>query len=90
MNRIDCPLCDWHIDAEPPDVGYNALGDVFGLGVMQQIAWNEHLAKTERTLREHLETHSLVEWVRKVAELKAEVDRLTVDAVLNVGKERHR
>jgi len=75
--RIDCPLCDWHLDAEPPDVGFNALGDVFGLGVMQAVAYNQHQQKVERELNAHLGSHSLVEWVRKVAELSREIERLS-------------
>ena len=80
ITRIDCPLCDWHMDAEPPDVGIYTLGDVFGFGVMQAIAHSDFLQETERELREHLNSHPLVEWVRKVAELNREVERLTAKA----------
>lgn len=73
---IRCPLCDWQTDGTPPEVSYQALADVFGYGVMQQVAFNEHLQKVERRLREHLDSHSLVEWVRKVSELEAELTRL--------------
>jgi len=71
--RIDCPLCDWHMDAEPPDVGCH----MFGLGVMQAVAYSQHQQEVERELNEHLSGHSLVEWVRKVAELIREVERLS-------------
>lgn len=80
MSRINCPLCDWHMDPEPPDVGPGMLADVFGLGVMQAIAYNDHLQKTERELQEHLGSHPLVEWVRKVAELTALVEGMTAEA----------
>jgi hypothetical protein len=80
MNRIDCPLCDWHMDAEPPDVGAGMLAEVFGLGVMQAIAHNDHLQKVERDLQAHLNSHPLVEWVRKVAELTALVEGMTAEA----------
>ena len=75
--RIDCPLCDWHMDAEPPDVGLYTLGDVFGLGVMQAVATNQFLEKTEREVHEHLSSHPLVEWVQKVAELNRKVEQLS-------------
>jgi hypothetical protein len=75
--RIDCPLCDWHMTEEGQDVSPDALASVFGIGVMAAIARNDRLEKTERTLREHLSTHSLAEWVRKVADLQAEVSKLT-------------
>lgn len=75
--RIDCPLCDWHMIATPPDVGMYALGDVFGLGVMQAIAHNTFLENTERELKQHLAGHPLVDWVRKVAEQQREIEKLT-------------
>lgn len=80
MNRINCPLCDWHLDPEPPDFGAGMLADVFGLGVMQNIAWQRHHEDVERQLREHLAGHDLVEWVRKVAELQALVEGMTAEA----------
>lgn len=86
--RIDCPLCDWHLEPEPPDYGLYTLADVFGLGVMQAVAYNRHLEETEQALRQHLAGHPLVEWVRKVAELQAEVGKLT-DAAAK-GKEGRR
>ena len=75
-SRIDCPLCDWHTDPEPPDVGPGALAGVFGVGVMQAVALNEHMQEVERELQAHLSTHSLAEWVRKVTEQQGEIARL--------------
>lgn len=75
--RIDCPLCDWHMDPEQPDLLPYNVPDMFGLGVMQQVAYMEYVQKTERELREHLGSHDLAEWVRKVAELQAKVAELT-------------
>jgi hypothetical protein len=80
MSRINCPLCDWHLDPEPPDVGAGMLADVFGIGVMQQIAFNDHLQKVERELQAHLSSHPLVEWVRKVADLTALAEGMTAEA----------
>ena len=75
-NRIDCPLCDWHLDADPPVVAPATLAHVFGMGVMTAAAVAQHAGQVERDLRKHLETHSLVEWVRKVTELQGEVAAL--------------
>jgi hypothetical protein len=80
MQQIKCPLCDWEMDATPPEVPYNALGEVFGLGVMAQVAYNEHVHKVERELRQHLSSHKLEEWVRKVTELTALLDVVTAEA----------
>jgi hypothetical protein len=73
---IKCSLCDWHMDATPPDVSHQALAGVFGYGVMSAIAHNEHLEKVESHLKQHLSSHSLMEWVRKVSEQEAELARL--------------
>jgi hypothetical protein len=73
---IRCPLCPWQHDATPPDVSSGALASVFGYGVMSAIAFNEHLQKTEKALLDHLGSHSIVEWVRQVSELEAELTRL--------------
>jgi hypothetical protein len=80
VNRINCPLCDWHLDAEPPGVGAGVLADVFGLGVMQAVARSRHLEDVERRLQDHLGGHPLAEWVRKVAELTALVEGMTAEA----------
>jgi len=79
ITRIGCPLCDWHLDAEPPDVSPYALADVFGIGVMAAIARDKHLQDVERELRGHLGSHELAEWVRKVAELTALVEGMTAE-----------
>lgn len=88
MQRINCPLCDWHLDPVPPEVSPYTLADVFGLGVMQAVAWNDHMQKTERELREHLSSHDLAEWVRKVAELTALVEGMTAEAAASQRKPR--
>lgn len=77
--RINCPLCNWVMDAEAPDVGPGAFAGIFGIGVMRAVALSEHFQATERQLREHLETHSLVEWVRKVTELEDLVAGMTAE-----------
>lgn len=78
--RIDCPLCDWHMDPEPPEISPYALADIFGIGVMSAIARDRHLQDVERELRDHLGSHELAEWVRKVAELTALVEGMTAEA----------
>lgn len=85
---IRCPLCDWTTDGTPPAVSVGMLADVFGYGVMQAVAYNDHLRKLEERLREHFTTHALAEWVRKITELQAELDRLKIDAALTMT-DRH-
>lgn len=79
-SRINCPLCEWHMDPEPPDVSPYALAEVFGTGVMSAIALDKHRHDVERELRGHLGGHELAEWVRKVAELTALVEGMTAEA----------
>lgn len=83
---IKCPLCPWEHDATPPDVSSNALASVFGYGVMSAIAFNEHLQKTEKAVKDHLGSHSLVEWVRKVSEQEAELTRLRGEQERKTGR----
>lgn len=73
-NRYLCPLdCGWHLDPRAlPDLAGlsgNSIEDIISSGIERQ-------AQAEETvIREHLETHSLVEWVTEVARLQRELNR---------------
>jgi hypothetical protein len=73
--RINCPLCDWHYDVPEldPRIDSNTLAGVFGHGIMANIAINRRNEETERKLNEHLSTHKLVEWAKKVSALETEL-----------------
>lgn len=78
--RIKCPLCPWTYDVPPLTDQQRdpmLLAAVFGPGVMSQVALSQNARETEALLAQHLDTHTLVEWVRKVTELEREVARLT-------------
>lgn len=80
--RYECPLssCDWRHDVDPIEGATWAVkvGDALGVGLTGLIASHVHMraAETERALEKHLRTHGLVEFVREIVELRAEVDRL--------------
>lgn len=80
MNQklIRCPLCPWTYEPKPlpPDVNHYTLASVFGPGIMLQRAINKRSEETERDLAQHFKTHTTVEWLTKVTELLAEIDRL--------------
>lgn len=73
--QIKCPLCDWRYDVPEldPRIDANTLAGVFGPGMMANAAINQRNQDTERKLKEHLETHKLVEWVEKVSALETEL-----------------
>ena len=75
QSRMECPLCDWHYDVPPlpAGVGPDTLAGIFGPGIMFQHAINRRSEDTEKALRDHLQTHKLEEWVKKVSTLKHEL-----------------
>lgn len=77
-SRIDCPVdgCEWGADNQPPEVEETALANVFGLGVMSAIARNGFHRDLENRIDQHLNTHSVLEWVRTVTALRDKVAAL--------------
>jgi hypothetical protein len=75
---IHCPIdvCPWEHTVLPVDPrwGPGALASVFGEGIMQQHAINSRNQETERELEAHLKTHSVLEWVKCVQRLKAQLN----------------
>lgn len=76
--RCFCPLdCGWHYDRPEPDPTelVNARPDLTSLEVAQIIVGGQ-LQYDEKVIREHLETHELIEWVQAVSRLTAAVQRV--------------
>ncbi|MGY6019574.1 hypothetical protein [Streptomyces spinosirectus] len=85
--RYLCPLdCGWHHDVPPP-----SLDRIAGLGVtadpmardiheaVSSVASQACLAEaqqTEQALREHLDTHTTVEFARVIHDLRVEIAEL--------------
>lgn len=69
---IHCAIstCDWALHDQPPTMPAGLLAGEFGLGVMSQISLSQHYARREQLLREHLETHSLLEFVTEISQLR--------------------
>ena len=72
---ICCPLCDWTYTVPPLPAGVNenTLADMFGPSIVLIHARNKRAADTEVRLSEHFNTHPLVDWLRKVTALQAEI-----------------
>lgn len=66
----NCPLCGHTFVHERPEVPSHALAGVFGSGTMQNVAAFQHAHRVEDDLRQHFETHTTEEWLRKVMELE--------------------
>lgn len=72
---LQCPACDVVIDYEDAE-GNKSLSQLLGAGVSQSVS-----DLTESRLREHLETHTVEDWVtalvmadRYIAQIEAERD----------------
>ncbi|MCC9307716.1 hypothetical protein LN042_11510 [Kitasatospora sp. RB6PN24] len=79
VNRAFCPLnCGWHNDW-PTDEEPTHLGPALLPGLTTEeralIHLKDSLARAEAIIREHLETHTLLEWVQAVTSLSAAVQR---------------
>lgn len=80
--RYLCPLdCGWHHDETPPDFSDPTALHPFipqdwaaGMDGMAAGFAAGQLAVVEAAVREHLETHPLVEWVAEVARLQRELN----------------
>ena len=86
---IHCPLCEWTytVPSLPAGVDENTLAEVFGPGIMLIQARNQRAADTEERLSEHFKTHQLVDWLRKVTALQAEIERLNAELAMLREKE---
>ena len=86
---IHCPLCDWTYTVPPLPAGVDetTLAGVFGPGVMLLSAINQRAADTEVRLSEHFNTHPLVDWLRKVTALQAEIETQKAELAMLREKE---
>ena len=68
--RYFCPMpeCGWVCDEPAAVLAAGLTADVTA-------AMHGQLAETENTLRAHLETHSLLEWLREVQRLREASER---------------
>lgn len=73
--RFECPVdgCDWLLDDDVSPVPLTALADQFGVGVMRLLDINERAEKREKALREHFEAHPVLDWLKTVMKLQAEL-----------------
>lgn len=73
--HITCPLCSWKHEqpALDPRINESTLAGVFGPGIMLNVARNRRTEETERAFKEHLQTHTLAQWVGKVTALEHEL-----------------
>ena len=88
-DTIHCPLCDWTY-TEPPlptGVDENTLAKVFGPGIMLIQARNQRAADTEARLGEHFKTHQLIDWLRKVTALQAQIETQQAELAMLREKE---
>ena len=74
ITRYECPLgsCGWTREDPGPDAS-EGTGET-----IEQAAANAvraYLLRAETAIREHLETHSLLEWAQEVMRLRGELDR---------------
>lgn len=85
--RYLCPLeCGWHHDVPPPTaervvqltptVGLAGLTPSEAINAMATGAYLREAELTETALREHLDTHTTVEFAQVIHDLRAEVARL--------------
>jgi len=79
ITRYECPIgsCPWTRDDPGPDAS-EGTGET-----IEQAAANAvrvYLLRAESAIREHLETHSLLEWAQEVMRLRGELDREKRDA----------
>lgn len=92
MSGLQCPACDEVIEFEDAE-GHKSLSQLLGAGVSQSVS-----DLTEARLREHLETHTVEDWVtalvmadRYIAVLEQERDEAVAwktDVEAKVAKQR--
>jgi hypothetical protein len=66
--RTFCPLCDWHHDSTEPALTMPQSGMSVEEHAHQSLT--AHYAVLEVVVREHLETHPLIDWAKKVNQLQ--------------------
>ena len=86
---IHCPLCEWTYTVPPLPAGVDetTLAGVFGPGIMLAQARNQRSAETEARLSEHFQTHELIDWLRKVTALQAQIEQLKAELAMLCEKE---
>ena len=85
LHVFSCPVdgCGWaHVEPEfDPRIEADQLAGVFGPpGVMAQVATNQRAARIEKSIGQHLATHSSLEWLKTLHAMSRQRDAL-VEAV---------
>lgn len=96
LHVFSCPVdgCGWaHMEPElDPRIDAHTLAGVFGPGIMANVVANQRTAKIEESIRQHLATHSSIEWLKSLHAMSQQRDALikAVNDLLNSldGKER--
>jgi hypothetical protein len=80
VTRYECPIstCSWTRD----DTGISGVIDGED-GIFP--AMRKHAALIEAVVREHLETHPLLDWAKEVSRLREQAQRADRDAVLTAA-----
>jgi len=68
-----CPLCEWEHREPFLPVSDHTLANVFGPGIMANVAFNQKNQRVEQALDDHLRTHTVLEWLGKINKLEAEL-----------------
>lgn len=79
--RYECPIgsCEWTRDDPGPDPS-EGTGETIGQAAENAV--RAYLLRAESAIREHLETHPLLEWAQEVMRLRDQAWRADRDAVL--------
>ncbi len=79
--RYECPIgsCTWTHDTAGPDLS-EGTGETIEEAAFSSV--RAHLLRVESVVRDHLETHSLLEWVQEVMRLREDAGRTVRNASL--------
>lgn len=68
--------CGWALETTPPKIPHEALGGVFGLGVMASVGLHQHYEAIEQALAKHLGEHDLVDFLKTIRRQQVELDEV--------------
>jgi hypothetical protein len=88
--RYLCPLeCGWHHDRPPLPMPTDATVPIAPEAIqhMASVVLRQDVERVEEALREHLATHTTVEFVRVIHDLRVEVARLRDAGSVGSGEE---
>jgi len=88
--RYLCPLeCGWHHDRPPLPLPTDASVPIAPEAIqhMASTLLHQDMERVETALREHLDTHTTVEFVRVIHDLRVEVAQLRAAGPVRPGEE---